>query len=116
MFRSNAGIVAPKLVDWDHPQRLLQVGMGADKGGAPVTLVEPGELDQEQHDAVRDVFVAPGGCVLVRADLFEALGGFDEGMSMFGEDLDLSWRAQVAGARVVVAPGARVRRRNRLHA
>ena len=83
--------------------------MGADKGGAPVTLVEPGELDQEQHDAVRDVFVAPGGCVLVRADLFEALGGFDEGMSMFGEDLDLSWRAQVAGARVVVAPGARVR-------
>jgi GT2 family glycosyltransferase len=110
-FRSNAGIVAPKLVDWDQPERLLQVGMGADKSGAPVAAVEQGELDQEQHDAVRDVFVAPGACTLVRADLFAALGGFDPRVSFFGEDLDLSWRAQIAGARVVVAPSARVRHR-----
>jgi GT2 family glycosyltransferase len=108
-FRSNAGVVAPKLVAWDAPERLLQVGAGIDKSGAPSLPVEPGELDQEQHDAVRDVFVAPGGCTLVRADLFASLGGFDEVMRLYGEDLDLSWRAQVAGARVIVAPGARVR-------
>ncbi|MBW3667727.1 MAG: glycosyltransferase family 2 protein [Actinobacteria bacterium] len=108
-FRSNAGIVAPKLVDWAQPERLLQVGMSIDKSGAPALLVERGELDQEQHDAVRDVFVAPGGATLVRADLFATLGGFDEVMHLYGEDLDLSWRAQIAGARVVVAPGARVR-------
>jgi GT2 family glycosyltransferase len=108
-FRSNAGLVAPKLVDWEAPERLLQVGLSIDKSGAPALLVEPGELDQEQHDAVRDVFVAPGGCTLVRADLFATLGGFDEAMYLYGEDLDLSWRAQVAGARVIVAPGARVR-------
>jgi hypothetical protein len=83
--------------------------MGADKAGAPATTVERGELDQEQHDAVRDVFVAPGGCTLVRADLFATLGGFDPAISFYGEDLDLSWRAQIAGARVVVAPSARVR-------
>lgn len=108
-FRSNAGVVAPKLVVWDEPERLLQVGMGADKSGAPSTTVERGELDQEQHDAVRDVFVAPGGCTLVRADLFATLGGFDPAISLYEEDLDFSWRAQIAGARVVVAPGARVR-------
>ena len=110
-FRSNAGLVTPKLVDWDDPDRLLQVGMGIDKSGAPYPLVDRGELDQEQHDAVRDVFVAPGGCTLVRADLFASLGGFDPVMHLYGEDLDLSWRAQVAGARVVVAPSARVRHR-----
>ena len=108
-FRSNAGLVAPKLVSWDDPRRLLQVGMGVDKSGAPHPLVDRGELDQEQHDGVRDVFVAPGGFILVRADLFASLGGFDAAMYLFGEDLDLSWRAQVAGARVLVAPGARVR-------
>ncbi len=107
-FRSNAGIVGPKLVEWDEPARLLAVGGTADKSGA-VTLYGRGELDQEQHDAVRDVFVAPGGCQLVRADLFGILGGFDAEMALFGEDLDLCWRAQVAGARVVVAPSARVR-------
>ncbi|HZU73127.1 MAG TPA: glycosyltransferase family 2 protein [Acidimicrobiales bacterium] len=108
-FRSNAGLVAPKLVAWDDPQVLRQVGMGADKAGTPVPLAQPGELDQEQHDAVRDVFVAPGGAVLVRSDLFDALGGFDPAMVLYGEDVDLSWRAQVAGARVVVAPAARAR-------
>ncbi|MDQ1372847.1 MAG: hypothetical protein QOJ09_185, partial [Actinomycetota bacterium] len=108
-FRSNAGVVSPKVVEWDAPELLLQVGLSADKTGVPSPLTERGELDQEQHDSVRDVFWAPGGCTLVRADLFASLGGFDPEMTLYGEDLDLSWRAQVAGARVVVAPAARVR-------
>jgi len=108
-YRSNAGIVGPKLVEWDAPDRLLQVGLGVDHFGAPVERVEAGELDQAQHDEVREVFAVPGGCVLVRVDLFRALGGFDEDIDLFGEDVDLCWRAQVAGARVVVAPSALVR-------
>ena len=96
-FRSNAGVVAPKLVSWDDPARLLHVGMAVDKGGAVVDRVEPGEIDHGQHDAVRDVFLAPGGCTLVRADLFAELGGFDPDIFAMGEDLDLCWRAQVLG-------------------
>ena len=101
-FRSNAGVIGPKLVDWHDPTRLLQVGMGADKTGVLAPYVEVGELDQEQHDAVRDVFAVPGACSLVRVDLFEALGGFDEAIDYLGEDLDLCWRAHALGARVMV--------------
>jgi GT2 family glycosyltransferase len=108
-FRSNAGIVSPKYVKWDAPDRLLAVGLTTDKVGARRNLVEPGELDQEQHDSVREVLVAPGGVTLVRADLFIALGGFDPVVDSDGEDMDLSWRARLAGARVMVAPSARVR-------
>ncbi len=110
-LRSNAGIVAPKLVDWDRDDRLLSVGLSVDKTGATTPLVDRGELDQEQHDAVRDVFAAASACLLVRADLFAELGGFDPAMADYGADVDLCWRAQVAGARVVVAPEARVRHR-----
>jgi len=113
-FRSNAGVVSPKFVSWDDASRLLHVGMAVDKGGAVVDRVQPGEIDHGQHDAVRDVFLAPGGCTLVRADLFAELGGFDPDIFVMGEDLDLCWRAQVSGARVVVAPGARVRHREML--
>ncbi len=113
-FRSNAGIVAPKVVSWDDPSRLVHVGMAVDKGGSVVERVHPHELDQGQHDAVRDVFLAPGGCNLVRADLFAAIGGFDPTIVAMGEDLDFCWRAQVAGARVIVAPDARVRHREEL--
>ena len=108
-FRSNAGIVSPKVVSWDDPERLIHVGMTVDKGGSVVDRVQPYEIDHGQHDAVRDVFVAPGGITLVRADLFEELGGFDPAIVAMGEDLDLCWRAQVVGARIIVAPDARVR-------
>jgi len=107
-YRSNAGVLGPKVVNWFHPEQLLQVGLGADKTGVPASLIERGELDQEQHDAVRDVFLVPGGCTLIRADLFEALGGFDDGMTFHADDLDLCWRAHLLGARVVIAPSARV--------
>ncbi len=106
LYRSNAGMVTPKLVQWDDPRRLAAIGMGSDRFGVQVDLVEPGDFDQEQYDGVRDVFVAPTGVQLVRADLFRALEGFDALMESASEDLDLCWRAQVAGARVVAVPAA----------
>jgi GT2 family glycosyltransferase len=108
-LRSNAGVVGPKLVQWERPERLADVGLTVNKLGAGHSLIERGEMDQEQHDAVRDVYAVPGAFVLVRSDLFEALGGYDPEMSDHGGDVDLGWRAQVAGARVLVAPDARVR-------
>jgi GT2 family glycosyltransferase len=114
LFRSNAGIVGPKLVDWDEPRLLQHVGLGLDRFGEVDPVVEPGEFDQEQHDAVRDVFVLPSACLLIRADLFRALGGFDPNITFHGEDVDLCWRAHLTGARVIVVPDARVRHRERL--
>ena len=108
-YRSNAGLTCPKFVFWDAPDRLLAVGMGADRVGVVNSLIEEGELDQGQHDVAREVFVAPAGAVLVRTDLWRALGGFNPSTGEPGEDLDLSWRAHVAGARVIVAPQARAR-------
>lgn len=115
-YRSNAGVAGPKLVCWGRPEALLQVGLSADKTGVMTPLVERGELDQEQHDRVRDVFAVPGACTLVRADLFATIGGFDPAITFLGDDLDLCWRAQVAGSRVVVVPAARVQHREELSA
>ncbi|MBI5087890.1 MAG: glycosyltransferase, partial [Actinobacteria bacterium] len=109
LYRSNAGIVGPKLVEWDRPGVLQHVGFGVDRYGETDPIVEPGETDQEQHDAVRDVFALPSACMLVRADLFRTLGGFDPDVSFHGEDVDLCWRAHHSGARVVVVPSARAR-------
>ncbi|MCY3863069.1 MAG: glycosyltransferase family 2 protein [bacterium] len=112
--RSNAGIVGPKYVDWDDPSRILQVGLMVDKTGVSTSSVGVGELDQEQHDVVQEMFAVPGGCVLVRGDLFRAVGGFDPEMSFCYEHVDLCWRARTVGARVMVAPTAVVRHRQRL--
>lgn len=110
-LRSNASIVGPKLVRWDRPEELLDVGLDLDKLGYVAPRVEPGELDQEQHDSVSDVLAVSGAVQLVRADLFHALDGFDASMGLTGEDIDFCWRAHVAGARILAVPSAVARHR-----
>jgi len=107
-YRSNAAVCGPKLVEHDRPEVLLEVGRSIDRFGGAHTGIEPGEIDQEQHDAVRDVFYVPSATMLVRADLFRTLGGFDAEAFPGSEDLDLCWRARLAGARVMAVPDARV--------
>ncbi|MDO8361746.1 MAG: glycosyltransferase [Actinomycetota bacterium] len=114
LYRSNAGIVGPKLVSWRNPGVLQHVGLGVDRFGEIDPLVEPGEVDQEQHDAVRDTFAIPSACLLVRADLFRVIGGFDPAIEYMGDDVDLCWRAHLGGARVIVVPAARARHREAL--
>jgi GT2 family glycosyltransferase len=113
-FRTNAGVVSPKFVSYDDPMVLTHVGQTCDRFGVVRERVEPGEIDHGQQDLERDVFVAPGGVTLVRTDLFRTLRGFDPLISLIGDDLDLCWRAQVAGARIVVSPQARVAHRETL--
>jgi len=110
-FRTNAGVVTPKVVSYDDPMVLLHVGQTCDRFGVVHERVELGEIDHGQQDLERDVFVAPGGATLVRSDLFATLRGFDPLIPVLGEDLDLCWRAQIAGARIVVAPTAKVAHR-----
>ncbi len=111
MFRSNAGILGPKLVRWEAPEILSSVGFDVDRFGELDDGLEPLELDQEQHDATGDKFALSSACLVIRADLFRRLGGFDIDRPFHGEALDLCWRAHVAGARVVVVPDAVARHR-----
>lgn len=108
--RSNAGVVGPKFVDAERPEALLEVGASVDKVGVVSPLVEPGEIDHEQHDAVRDVFALSSATLLVRADLWEEIGGFEGVYTYEVADVDFCWRARLAGARVIVVPDAVVRR------
>ncbi len=110
-FRTNAGVVTPKYVAYNDPLVLLHVGQTSDRFGVVRERIDAGEIDHGQQDLERDVFVAPGGVTLVRTDLFTTLRGFDPTITLLGEDLDLCWRAQVAGARIVVAPRAKVAHR-----
>ena len=109
-----AAIAGPKLVDWEDPRFLQSVGLSSDRMGVPVPLVTAGEYDQGQHDAVGEVLAVPSACMLIRTEVFERLGGFDDAMTYHGEDLDIGRRANLAGESVLVVPAARVRHRGRL--
>ena len=111
LYRSNAGVVGPKLVHWDNPRMIQSVGSAVDRFGVELPYADDGELDQEQHDSVQDVFVLSSSCLLVRADLFKLVGGFNSSIHSSGIDLDFCWRVHSTGARVVIVPSAIARHR-----
>src|ERR1051325_4945836 len=106
-----AGVVGPKVLDWDEPGLLREVGMTSDRFGFPHSPLEEGEIDQGQYDRVREVLFVSSCAMLVSKDAWSRVGSLDERLDAQGDDLDFCWRARLAGFRVLMTPAAEVRHR-----
>ena len=65
-------------------------------------------MRHEDPDCVHDVKALSGACMMVRREVIEQLGSFDEAFVLYGEDLDWCYRMGAAGWRIVYLPCARV--------
>jgi hypothetical protein len=65
-----------------------------------------GEAQDARSAAAREVFGVCGAACLLRRELFERLGGYDERYFAFYEDVDLNVRARIAGRRFAYVPEA----------
>ena len=104
--RPDAALLGPKLREWPSLRRLLEVGVTISSTGRREVGLERGEYDQGQHDEVREVLAVNTAGLLVRRDVLEQLGGLDPQLPVFGNDLDLGWRAASAGHTTLVVPRA----------
>jgi GT2 family glycosyltransferase len=110
----SAQVLGPKCLSWNG-EYVLEAGLSIDPSGRRYTGVDGVELDQGQHDRVRDVLAVGSAGALIRRDLWDHLGGYDRALPRVGADLDFGWRATRSGARVVVAPRATVRHASAMH-
>ena len=100
------GIATPKVLDSD--------GKKLDSTGECYTnwgLAYPrgrDEPDTGQYDAHRDIFAASGAASLYRVEMLREIGLFDQDFFAYYEDVDLSFRAQLAGWKVTYAPTAHI--------
>jgi N-acetylglucosaminyl-diphospho-decaprenol L-rhamnosyltransferase len=58
-------------------------------------------------DSPRPVPAVTGCCCMIRRELWDELGGFDESFFLFGEDVDLNLRILRRGGRALLVPSAR---------
>jgi GT2 family glycosyltransferase len=103
--RSTA-VLGPKLRDLADRRVLREVGVTADRAGRRSTGIEPGEIDQGQHDGNRPVLAVSSAGMLIRRDVWDQLGGFDADLPLFRDDIDFCWRVRAAGYEVRVITDA----------
>lgn len=100
------GVAMARLRLLDEPEKLNSSGIEVHVTGIGWAggYGEPADSVRE----LRDVPAPSGTAMAVRSDTFRELGGFADELFMYLEDLELGWRARLAGYRVVVDPAADV--------
>ena len=100
------GIAMARLRLLDEPDKLNSAGVEVHVTGIGWAggFGEPAD----SISARREVPAPSGTAMAVRVDTFDRLGGFADELFMYLEDLELGWRARMAGYRVVVEPAADV--------
>lgn len=101
----SVGVAQCKLLLMDNPKLIDSAGHYIDWFGIAFVRGHR-EEDQDQYDRIHDVFGATGAALIVRRDIFEKLGGFDEDFFMLFEEDDLCWRTWLKGYKVLYIPKA----------
>lgn len=102
-----AGVAASKMLLFDRREVLNSAGDFYGRNGIPGNR-GVWERDEGQYDSQTQAFGACAGAALYRRSMLEDIGLFDEDFVGYCEDVDLSFRAQLAGYQCVFAPRARV--------
>jgi N-acetylglucosaminyl-diphospho-decaprenol L-rhamnosyltransferase len=102
------GIAGPQMLfadgRWQPSRRRFPTVSGTLVRRTPLRLVFRPETRQREHYLLEDRPTQPvqadwmlGAFLLLRREMLEEIGGFDPGYRLYGEDIDLSYRAAKAG-------------------
>ncbi len=120
--RPRCGIAGPRLLDpdgsWQPSRRRFPTVWGTLVRRTPLRWLRRPLEHQRDHYLLDERPTEPveadwllGGFLLLRRELLDELGGFDEGFRMYGEDIDLCYRAAKAGWERWYVPAAVARHR-----
>ena len=96
----NIGVCGGAVLSWDGTT-LISIGQVFERWTGYGLDIGFGSSQLELKREVRDVFSPNGSAFAVRRNVFQQIGGFSEDLFMYFDETDLSWRAKIAGFRVV---------------
>lgn len=101
-----AGIATCKFISGDG-KHVDSTGDQYTTWGLPFPRDRGLKVEEAHNNQIEEVFGASGGASLYRAKMLEEIGLFDEDFFAYYEDVDLSFRAQLSGWKVIYQPNAK---------
>lgn len=99
--------VQPKILDYNQKDQFEYAGAAGgflDNLGYPFCrgrIFWKLEKDQHQYDDILPIFWASGACLFIRSEVFWKVGGFDADFFAHMEEIDLCWRLQNLGYKIL---------------
>jgi len=96
-------ICGSKILDMNQKDIIQEIGGLCDAYGFSLSRGW-GEKDRHQYEGIIETFYVSGASLLIKRKIAEKIGLFDSKYFFNQEDVDVCWRAHLAGYRVVVNP------------
>lgn len=106
----NIAICGPKLLNYNQKNMFEYAGAAGgyiDKYAYPFCrgrIFDSCEEDKGQYDTLADCFWISGAALMIRSEIFHQAGRFDDDFFAHQEEIDLCWRIQNLGYRIVCEP------------
>lgn len=106
--------VQPKIKSYDRRDEFEYAGAAGgfiDKWGFPFCrgrIFDAVEKDAGQYDSQLRIFWASGACLFINADAYHESGGLDNDYFAHFEEIDLCWRLQRMGFKIMYEPQSEV--------
>jgi hypothetical protein len=106
---SSIGIVGPKVYYYQFPERIHSAGGKVNMQTGQAFHIGIKQVDSGQYDSQREVDYLSGCCLLIKKDVVEKVGLFDESYFCYWDETDYCFRAREAGYKVAYIPEAKIR-------
>lgn len=100
------GIAGPRIFYWESSERIWQGGGHFCKAKTGVVVPEKNKRASECQAQTRYVTFLTGCAVLIKREVFEKIGLFDEAYFLYEEDVDFCLRASRSGFKLLYVPSA----------
>ena len=95
-----------KLYNMEHRNRFDEAGGYLTRTGFIWSRAGQNDIDFGQYDKGDYILSGKSASCMIRTDIFNDVGGFDEDFWILGEETDLAWRVWLHGHYVRFVPGA----------
>lgn len=105
---ASIGILGPKVYYYNFPNRLQSTGARINMRTGQTSLIGVKQIDNGQYDTQQEVDYVSGCCLLVRKELIQKVGLFDESYFCYWDETDYCARVREAGYKIVYIPESKI--------
>ncbi|MCF8416540.1 MAG: glycosyltransferase [Crocinitomicaceae bacterium] len=104
----------PKVLSYQHQTMFEHAGAAGgylDRNYFPFCrgrIFDKFELDEGQYNGETEIFWTTGAAMMIRAEIFHEVGGFDESFFAHMEEIDLCWRLKKRGYSFKAIPSSKI--------